>query len=46
LNSSEASNIAKNFEDEGYDRIEFEEYPDVVVVNFCSATKNVVKSFG
>jgi threonylcarbamoyladenosine tRNA methylthiotransferase MtaB len=46
LSSSETSNIARNFADEGYDRVEFKEYPIVVVKNTSSVTENVVKSFG
>jgi hypothetical protein len=38
--------MAINFTDEGYDRVEFKEYPIVLVKNTSSVTENVVKSFG
>ena len=46
LNFSEISTIARNFADEDYDRVEFKEYPIVLVKNTSSVTENVVKSFG
>lgn len=45
LNFSETSTIARNFEDEGYKRVEFENEPDVVVINTCSVTENADKRF-
>jgi threonylcarbamoyladenosine tRNA methylthiotransferase MtaB len=45
LNFSETSTIARNFEDEGYERVEFENEPDVVVINTCSVTENADKRF-
>lgn len=45
LNFSETSTIARNFEDEGYKRVEFENDPDVVVINTCSVTDNADKRF-
>ncbi|MBZ9650432.1 tRNA (N(6)-L-threonylcarbamoyladenosine(37)-C(2))-methylthiotransferase MtaB [Psychroflexus montanilacus] len=45
LNFSETSTIARNFEDEGYERVEFENDPDVVVINTCSVTENADKRF-
>jgi threonylcarbamoyladenosine tRNA methylthiotransferase MtaB len=38
--------MAINFTDEGYERVEFQEHPDVGVISICSVTENVVKSFG
>jgi threonylcarbamoyladenosine tRNA methylthiotransferase MtaB len=45
LNFSETSTIARNFEEEGYERVEFENDPDVVVINTCSVTENADKRF-
>ncbi|SDG97697.1 tRNA (N(6)-L-threonylcarbamoyladenosine(37)-C(2))-methylthiotransferase MtaB [Psychroflexus sediminis] len=45
LNFSETSTIARNFEEEGYQRVEFESDPDVVVINTCSVTENADKRF-
>lgn len=45
LNFSETSTIARNFEEEGYERVEFESDPDVVVINTCSVTENADKRF-
>ena len=38
LNFSETSNIARRFEDIGFQRVEFSEVADVVVINSCSVT--------
>jgi threonylcarbamoyladenosine tRNA methylthiotransferase MtaB len=45
LNFSETSTIARNFEEEGYERVEFENDPDVVVINTCSVTEYADKRF-
>ena len=45
LNFSETSTIARSFEDEGYNRVEFNEEADVVVINTCSVTENADKRF-
>lgn len=39
LNFSETSTISRQFTDNGYDRVEFEEPSDVVVINTCSVTQ-------
>jgi len=39
LNFSETSTIARNFIEEGYDRVEFNESADVYVINTCSVTE-------
>jgi threonylcarbamoyladenosine tRNA methylthiotransferase MtaB len=44
LNFSETSTIARNFEDEGFDR-DFEEVADMYVINTCSVTENADKQF-
>ncbi|MCE2495275.1 MAG: tRNA (N(6)-L-threonylcarbamoyladenosine(37)-C(2))-methylthiotransferase MtaB [Flavobacteriales bacterium] len=43
LNFSETSTIARDFEQMGYDRVEFEEKADVYVINTCSVTDNADK---
>ncbi|CAM1349801.1 tRNA (N(6)-L-threonylcarbamoyladenosine(37)-C(2))-methylthiotransferase MtaB [Tenacibaculum crassostreae] len=45
LNFSETSTIARNFVDEGFERVEFEEKADVYVINTCSVTDNADKRF-
>jgi threonylcarbamoyladenosine tRNA methylthiotransferase MtaB len=40
LNFSETSTIARNFQDEGFDRVDFEEVADMYVINTCSVTEN------
>jgi len=43
LNFSETSTIARNFEDEGFARVDFKDIPDVYVINTCSVTDNADK---
>lgn len=43
LNFSETSAISRNFEEEGFQKIPFEDPADVVVVNTCSVTENADK---
>ncbi|HLV93106.1 MAG TPA: tRNA (N(6)-L-threonylcarbamoyladenosine(37)-C(2))-methylthiotransferase MtaB [Aequorivita sp.] len=45
LNFSETSTIARSFEDEGFDRVEFNEKADIYVINTCSVTENADKRF-
>jgi len=45
LNFSETSTIARNFNDEGFDRVDFEEAADIYVINTCSVTENADKQF-
>lgn len=45
LNFSETSTIARNFVDEGFRRVEFEEKADIYVINTCSVTDNADKRF-
>jgi threonylcarbamoyladenosine tRNA methylthiotransferase MtaB len=45
LNFSETSTIARNFQDEGFDRVDFEEVADIYVINTCSVTENADKQF-
>lgn len=45
LNFSETSTIARNFQDEGFERVDFEETADIYVINTCSVTDNADKQF-
>lgn len=45
LNFSETSTIARNFQDEGFERVDFEEVADIYVINTCSVTENADKQF-
>ena len=45
LNFSETSTIARNFQNEGFERVEFEEVADIYVINTCSVTDNADKRF-
>ena len=43
LNFSESSTIARGFENGGYARVEFDDTPDIFVINTCSVTENADK---
>lgn len=43
LNFSETSTIARDFEEVGYAKVDFEERPDIFVINTCSVTENADK---
>ena len=45
LNFSETSTIARNFEHENFERVDFSECADVYVINTCSVTENADKRF-
>ena len=45
LNFSETSTIARNFQDEGFERVDFEKVADMYVINTCSVTENADKQF-
>jgi threonylcarbamoyladenosine tRNA methylthiotransferase MtaB len=45
LNFSETSTIARNFRDEGFERVDFEEVADMYIINTCSVTENADKQF-
>ncbi len=45
LNFSETSTIARSFEGEGFDRVDFSENADIYVINTCSVTENADKRF-
>lgn len=43
LNFSETSTIGRQFEDAGYAKVDFEDRPDIYVINTCSVTENADK---
>jgi threonylcarbamoyladenosine tRNA methylthiotransferase MtaB len=45
LNFSETSTIARSFQNEGFERVDFEEIADMYVINTCSVTENADKQF-
>ena len=45
LNFSETSTIARSFNEEGFDRVDFSESADLYVINTCSVTENADKRF-
>ena len=45
LNFSETSTIARGFQNDGYDRVDFSDYADMYVINTCSVTENADKRF-
>ncbi|MEX6626033.1 tRNA (N(6)-L-threonylcarbamoyladenosine(37)-C(2))-methylthiotransferase MtaB [Tenacibaculum salmonis] len=45
LNFSETSTIARNFESEGFERVDFDQKAAIYVINTCSVTDNADKRF-
>jgi threonylcarbamoyladenosine tRNA methylthiotransferase MtaB len=45
LNFSETSTIARNFTEEGFQRVDFDQKADIYVINTCSVTENADKRF-
>ncbi|PKA99959.1 threonylcarbamoyladenosine tRNA methylthiotransferase MtaB [Flavobacteriaceae bacterium MAR_2009_75] len=45
LNFSETSTIARGFQEEGFERVDFSESADMYVINTCSVTENADKRF-
>ena len=45
LNFSETSTIARDFEKENFERVDFSQSADIYVINTCSVTENADKSF-
>jgi threonylcarbamoyladenosine tRNA methylthiotransferase MtaB len=43
LNYSETSTISRQFEQKGYQKVEFSENPDIFIINTCSVTENADK---
>ena len=45
LNFSETSTIARDFQNEGFERVDFSDVADIYVINTCSVTENADKRF-
>jgi len=45
LNFSETSTIARQFQDDGFERVEFNDKAEIYVINTCSVTENADKRF-
>lgn len=43
LNYSETSTLARQFEDRGYQKVDFSDTPDIFIINTCSVTDNADK---
>jgi threonylcarbamoyladenosine tRNA methylthiotransferase MtaB len=43
LNFSETSTISRQFEDKGFEKVEFQDFPDIFIINTCSVTENADK---
>ena len=43
LNYSETSTISRKFEENGYLKVDFNESPDIFIINTCSVTENADK---
>lgn len=43
LNFSETSSIVRMFQQHGYEKVEFDDSPDIFVINTCSVTENADK---
>jgi threonylcarbamoyladenosine tRNA methylthiotransferase MtaB len=43
LNFSETSTIARKFEEKGFQKVEFDQKPDIFIINTCSVTDNADK---
>jgi len=43
LNFSETSTIARQFEEKGFLKVDFQENPDIYIINTCSVTENADK---
>lgn len=45
LNFSETATIARDFDDKGFERVDFSEQADIYVINTCSVTQNADREF-
>ncbi|MEO0058792.1 MAG: Threonylcarbamoyladenosine tRNA methylthiotransferase MtaB [Bacteroidota bacterium] len=45
LNFSETSTIARDFINQGFEKVDFEHFADIYVINTCSVTENADKQF-
>ena len=43
LNYSETSTISRKFEENGYQKVDFTDRPDIFIINTCSVTENADK---
>jgi len=43
LNFSETSTISRQFQEKGYEKVEFNDSPDIFIINTCSVTDNADK---
>lgn len=43
LNYSETSTISRSFEEKGYKKVDFNDSPDIFIINTCSVTENADK---
>jgi len=43
LNFSETSTISRSFQEQGYEKVKFEDNPDIFIINTCSVTDNADK---
>jgi len=43
LNFSETSTIARMFQEKGYEKVDFQDNPDIFIINTCSVTENADK---
>lgn len=43
MNYSETSTISRMFEAKGYEKVDFQEHPDIFIINTCSVTENADK---
>lgn len=43
LNFSETSTLSRQFEDAGYQKVDFKDQPDIFIINTCSVTENADK---
>ena len=43
LNFSETSTLSRLFEEGGYAKVDFDEHPDIFIINTCSVTDNADK---
>jgi len=45
LNFSETATLTRRFEEKGYERVAFNNFADIYVINTCSVTENADKQF-
>ena len=45
LNYSETSTVSRQFKEEGYLLVKFEDFSDIYIINTCSVTENADRQF-